>query len=97
MIKNKPFYFMLHTFKKITLIMMVLMDFKTPQKTNPQHFINKAEKEQILSSHDTIKIDDKHRGTHIKPYLSVAICDNLIYQNVYLQTWTIGANFKDKE
>lgn len=62
------------------------MDFKTPQKTNPQHFINKAEKEQILSSHDTIKIDDKHRGTHIKPYLPVAICDNLIYQNVYLQT-----------
>lgn len=62
------------------------MEIRTPTKTNPTHFINKAEKEKLLNSKDTIKNDDVNRGTHIKPYIPVSICDNLIYQTVLLST-----------
>ena len=62
------------------------MEIRTPSKTNPIHFINKAEKERLLNSQDTIKVDDTNRGTHIKPYIPVSVCDNLIYQTVLLST-----------
>lgn len=53
-------------------------------RINGQHFINKEAKEHLLSKQDTIKVDDENRGSHIKPYIPVAVCDNLIYQNVLL-------------
>ncbi len=62
------------------------MQIQTPTKTNNIHFINKAEKERLLNGQDTIKNDDKNRGTHLKPYIPVAVCDNLIYQTVLLQS-----------
>ena len=62
------------------------MQITAPRKTNPKHFINKEAKEHLLNGQDTIKRDDKEQGTQIKPYIPVSICDNLIYQTVYLQT-----------
>lgn len=61
------------------------MQIHTIKKTNPQHFINKAVKEEVLTKPDTIKNDDRNRGNRIKPYIPVSICDNLIYQTVYLE------------
>jgi len=60
------------------------MEITAPAKTNRTHFINKDYKEKLLNPVDTIKVDDTNRGTHIKPYLPVALCDNLIMQNVFL-------------
>ena len=53
-------------------------------KINEQHFINKEAKENLLAKQDTIKVDDKNKGSHIKPYIPVGVCDNLIYQTVLL-------------
>ena len=62
------------------------MELVTPKnKINEQHFINKEAKENLLAKQDTIKVDDKNKGSHIKPYIPVGICDNLIYQNVLLE------------
>lgn len=62
------------------------MQITAPKKINKTHFINKAEKERLLNSQDTIKSDDTQKGTHIKPYIPVSVCDNLIYQTVLLST-----------
>lgn len=52
---------------------------------NKQYQINKnAVDEVITTPAQTRKKDDETTGIYIKPYIPVAICDNLIYQNVYL-------------
>lgn len=51
---------------------------------NNQHHINKKAVDEIITKSATIRKDDENKGTYIKPYLPVNICDNLIYQNVYL-------------
>lgn len=62
------------------------MEIQKPKTINPTHFINKTSKDLVLNGQDTIKNDDKNGGTHLKPYLPVAVCDNLIYQTVLLQS-----------
>lgn len=62
------------------------MEIIAPKKVNPTHFINKEVKESVLKGQDTIKSDDTQKGTHIKPYIPVSVCDNLIYQTVLLST-----------
>ena len=60
------------------------MEINTPSKINPQYEINKTQIQTLLEP-TTTKPDDKN-GTRIYPYLSVDLCDNLIYQNVLLKT-----------
>ena len=63
---------------------MINMEINTPSKINPQYEINKTQIQTLLEP-TTTKPDDKN-GTRIYPYLSVDLCDNLIYQNVLLKT-----------
>ena len=60
------------------------MEINTPPKTNQQYYINKREFEELINPPATHKADDENRGTHIRPYLPVRLCDNLILQNVLL-------------
>ena len=62
------------------------MELKLTNNINKHYAINKAEIENVLQPKDTIKTDDKNSGNNIKPYISVGLCDNLIYQNVLLYT-----------
>lgn len=58
----------------------------TLPKINSQYNISKDAVQEMLEVKETIKVDDKNKGNHIKPYLNVSLCDNLIYQNVLLKT-----------
>lgn len=52
---------------------------------NKQHQINKNAVDNVITTPaQTTKKDDTTKGIYIKPYIPVNICDNLIYQNVYL-------------
>ena len=63
---------------------MKKLQITTPKKINDQYTINKQAIDVVLNKADTIKTNDLTRGKQIKPFLPVAICDNLIYQNVLL-------------
>ena len=58
------------------------MEIHIPRK-NTEHYINKQILNKLLEP-VTIKEDDNNN--EIYPYLPVGICDNLIYNNVLLQT-----------
>lgn len=62
------------------------MIINTPPKTNPQYNINKAIVEQAINPPKTSKPDDTNKGIRIYPYIDVGVCDNLILQNVLLNT-----------
>ena len=54
-------------------------------KANTQHQINKQAIDEVITTPaQTQKKDDADKQLYLKPYIPVAICDNLIYQNVYL-------------
>jgi len=61
------------------------MEIQKIPSINKQHRINKnAVDEVITTPAQTRKKDDTNKGVYINPYIPVAICDNLIFQNVYL-------------
>lgn len=60
------------------------MEIRIPP-INKQHQINKSAVDEVITTPaQTRKKDDTNKGTYINPYIPVAICDNLIFQNVYL-------------
>lgn len=61
------------------------MEITNIPKINAQHSINKIAFDEVLTiPAQTRKKDDADKGIFIKPYIPVQVCDNLIYQNVYL-------------
>ena len=62
------------------------MQINIPTTVNPQHEINKREIQKITQKQQTTKQDDENNGNSIYPYVSLSICDNLIYSTVYLQS-----------
>ena len=60
------------------------MEIRIPP-INKQHQINKSAVDEVITTPaQTRKKDDEDKGVYINPYIPVNICDNLIYQNVYL-------------
>jgi len=60
------------------------MEINTPPKINEQYFINKRQVDEVIEKPATNKPDDENNGVIIRPYIPVAVCDNLILQTVYL-------------
>lgn len=60
------------------------MEITTPKKINKNYTINKAERDKIFTAQMTHKADDEQNPNSIYPYIPVAVCDNLILQNVNL-------------
>ena len=60
------------------------MEVTTPKKINKNYTINKAERDKIFTAQMTHKTDDEQNPNSIYPYIPVAVCDNLILQNVNL-------------
>ena len=60
------------------------MEITNLPRINPQYTINKRQVQSVLEP-KTKKKDDK-KGSRIYPFIDVSICDNLIYQNVLLNT-----------
>lgn len=62
------------------------MQINTPTKINPNYNINKKIVDTAINPPETVKPDDVNKGIRITPYIPVNICDNLIMQNVLLNT-----------
>ena len=61
------------------------MEIQKIPTINTQHQINKRAVDKVITTPaQTHKNDDENKGVIIRPYIPVHICDNLIYQHVYL-------------